>query len=122
MDLRLVVETPRRSDLASDAAEEKSEAIRSRIMEARKRTLERLREYGLTLNSQVPSNLLRSPLKAEKSAMSHLHSLIDKEAITARGFHKVLRVAWSISDLRDYERPGLEEVEIALALRAGLRA
>ncbi len=122
MDLRLVVETPRRSDLASDAAEEKSEAIRSRIMEARKRTLERLREYGLTLNSQVPSNLLRSPLKAEKSAMSHLHSLIDKEAITARGFHKVLRVAWSISDLRDYDRPGLEEVEIALALRAGLRA
>lgn len=54
--------------------------------------------------------------------MTYLHTLIDEEKITARGFHKVLRTAWSVADLRELPRPGLPEVKRALELREGLRA
>jgi magnesium chelatase family protein len=49
--------------------------------------------------------------------MSVLHQLIDREEVTTRGFHKLLRLAWSIADLREAEIPQLEDVERALHLR-----
>ena len=41
---------------------------------------------------------------------------MDKDEITARGFHKLLRLAWSISDLRQGEIPDLDDVDLALQL------
>ncbi|MEY3736457.1 MAG: hypothetical protein RLZZ251_173 [Actinomycetota bacterium] len=122
MDLRVLVDTPRRRDLAGDNSEEKSATIRERIIKARQRGSIRFREESFTLNSQIPSDLLRSRYKAETQAMTYLHTLIDEEKITARGFHKVLRTAWSVADLRELPRPGLPEVKRALELREGLRA
>ena len=122
MDLHVLVDTPRRSDLAGDNSEEKSATIRERIIAARQRGSIRFREESFTLNSQIPSDLLRSRYKAETQAMTYLHTLIDEEKITARGFHKVLRTAWSVADLRELPRPGLPEVKRALELREGLRA
>ena len=55
--------------------------------------------------------------KAQPRAMSTLHQLLDKDEITARGFHKLLRLAWSIADLRESEIPDVEDVEFALQLR-----
>jgi magnesium chelatase family protein len=49
--------------------------------------------------------------------MSALHILIERDEITARGFHKILRLAWTIADLRGATVPGIEEVEEALRLR-----
>jgi magnesium chelatase family protein len=121
MDIRIIVETPRRIDLASETSEESSDQIRARVIKARARSQQRWSEYSVALNAQAPSELLRSRFKAEKSAMSFLHTLIDEEKITARGFHKVLRVAWSIADLKEMERPGVAEVERAISLRSGLR-
>ena len=121
MDLRVIVETPRRADLSSDAAEESTEDIRSRVIAARNRSRQRFSETTFQINSQIPSNQLRSRFKAERDAMNYLHALVDEEKITARGFHKILRVAWSIADLAGIERPRLSEVQSAFALRDGLR-
>ena len=60
MDLHVLVDTPRRSDLAGDNSEEKSATIRERIIAARQRGSIRFREESFTLNSQIPSDLLRS--------------------------------------------------------------
>jgi magnesium chelatase family protein len=50
--------------------------------------------------------------------MSTLHTLIDREEITARGFHKLLRLAWTITDLQGLSTPGVNEVDVALTLRS----
>jgi magnesium chelatase family protein len=50
--------------------------------------------------------------------MSALHTLMDKEEITARGFHKLIRISWTIADLRGISTPGLAELETALNLRS----
>jgi magnesium chelatase family protein len=49
--------------------------------------------------------------------MSALHILIEREEITARGFHKILRLAWTIADLRGVSIPGVDEIDTALSLR-----
>ncbi|MBO0830135.1 MAG: hypothetical protein J2P24_20365, partial [Streptosporangiales bacterium] len=40
--------------------------------------------------------------------------------LTARGAVRVLRVAWTLADLTGRDRPGVDEVAAALALRTGV--
>jgi magnesium chelatase family protein len=97
--------------------EESSRVIQERVLAARSRSQERFKSYPFSLNSEIPSELLRTEFRAEKIAMDQLHILIDKESITARGFHKALRTAWSIADLKGLSRPGKPEVLAALEMR-----
>ena len=52
--------------------------------------------------------------------MSFLHSELDQERISARGLHKIMRIAWSIADLAQHPRPTLEDTERAFSLREGV--
>jgi len=49
-----------------------------------------------------------------------LHGEIETERLNARGFHRVLRVAWSIADRDGHEIPTLDDVKAAYAFRTGL--
>jgi magnesium chelatase family protein len=117
MDLRLKVETPSRVEMADTSPREDSAAVRLRVESARKKAAERFSGQSFSLNSQIPSELLRSQFKAQPKVMSALHMMIDKEEITARGFHKLLRLCWSIADLRDISTPSIDELDTALTLR-----
>ena len=119
IDLRIRVEPPTRIELASRQPGEASAPIRSRVIAARARAAARFAGLGFTLNSQIPSSALRDRFRPERSALAHLHELLDNEEISARGFHRVLRIAWSIADLRALNQPGREEIESALELRMG---
>jgi len=52
--------------------------------------------------------------------MAFLHAELDHERLSARGFHKVLRLAWSVADRNGVHVPGLSEVETAYRLREGV--
>lgn len=119
IDLRIRVEPPTRIELASREPGEESASIRSRVIAARARAAKRFAGLGFELNSQIPSGALRDRFRPDRSALAHLHELLDREEISARGFHRVLRVAWSIADLRALERPALAEIAMALELRMG---
>ena len=118
IDLRLTVENPTRAALAQSEPREASAAMRARVIKARQVAAERFTGLGFTLNSQIPSDQLRSQFRADKEAMSALHTLMDKEEITARGFHKLLRLSWTIADLKGVTVPTINELEAALNLRS----
>ena len=44
---------------------------------------------------------------------------VDRGRLSARGVDKVLRLAWTVADLAGRDKPGREEVAIALAMRRG---
>ena len=54
--------------------------------------------------------------------MAFLHSELDHERLSARGYHKVIRLAWSIADRDGVSTPGLTEIESAYQLRQGVEA
>ena len=117
IDVKLRVDNPTRAEIASTEPRENSAAIRVRVETGRAIASERFQGLNFSLNSGIPSELLRSKFRANSKAMSALHILIERDEITARGFHKILRLAWTIADLRGATVPGIEEVEEALRLR-----
>ena len=120
MDLRLKVETPTRVELADERNRESSASIRARVEKGREIAKERFAGMDFSLNSEIPAELLRGKYKAHPKAMAKLHNLIDREEITARGFHKLLRLAWTISDLHGIAQPTINEIEIAITLRSAI--
>lgn len=45
---------------------------------------------------------------------------MERGLLTARGLDRVLRVAWTVADLRGRERPDALDVAVALELRTGI--
>lgn len=119
VDIRLAVESPTRAEL-SNVENEDSATIRSRVIRSRKVAAKRFAPYSFKLNSQIPPNLLREHFRPTKEGMTILNSLLDQEVISARGFHRTIRLSWSIADLKGVTVPGKDEVEQALTLRSGM--
>ena len=119
IDLRVHVEPVGRIEMASTSLGESSAAIRTRVIQAREIAADRFKDYPYSLNSQIPSRDLRDTFTCEKAAMNFLHDELDKERLSARGFHKVMRVAWTIADLIGRDRPNLEDTKRAFSLREG---
>lgn len=119
VDIRLRVESPTRVELSTSNAE-RSESIRIRVMRARAIAAERFAQQSFKLNSQIPPSLLRERFRPSKDGMAILHALLDKEELSARGFHRTIRLSWSIADMSGVNTPGKNEVERALLLRSGM--
>jgi len=119
IDLRVNVENVSRAELASSDNENSSD-IRTRVIKARERAAKRYANESWKLNSEIPPRALRTTYKPEKAAMNFLHDELDKERITARGLHKIIRTSWTIADLKGISQPTLVEVQEAYELREGI--
>lgn len=123
IDLRVYLPPVPPSEILSAVGEaESSETVAKRVSRAREAGAARWAEAGepWLLNSEVPGSALRSerwrlPPKTRK----HVDDLLLKERITARGYDRVLRLAWTIADLGDHDRPRAEDVLAATELRLG---
>lgn len=120
VDLRIKVESPTRSELTQGITIT-SVQMRERVIQARLIAETRFAEHDFKLNSEISPNLLREKFRPRKDGLALLHTLLDSESITARGFHRTIRVAWSIADLGGIATPGKEEIERALELRVGIK-
>jgi magnesium chelatase family protein len=122
VDIQLRVNKVSAVDLGHGPLGEATSDVAVRVLSARERQAERLRPYGLETNAQVPGRLLRGQLRLDAQATALLDRAMIANTLTARGFDRVLRMAWSISDLAGRERPGGDEVGQALLLRQAVAA
>lgn len=120
IDLRVQVDPLSRVELMAADLGEPSQMIRKRVIAAREVAADRFRNETWSLNSQIPSRALRTTFAPERAAMNFLHTELDRERITARGLHKIMRTAWSLADLSGHARPKMEDAERAFLLREGL--
>jgi magnesium chelatase family protein len=117
IDLRIFVDRPTRVEISEIDSGESSAVIRTRVIEARSRAKERFDGEPWQLNSEIPAAALRKKYRASKDAMAFLHSELDAERLSARGFHKVLRTSWSVADSNGHQTPSLEDLQSALTMR-----
>ncbi|MGJ7441475.1 YifB family Mg chelatase-like AAA ATPase [Aquipuribacter sp. MA13-6] len=69
-------------------------------------------------NAQVPGSLLRSrPHRPAARVLAPLVDGVDRGTLTARGFDRALRVAWTLADLAGRGSPGPDEIAEAVAFR-----
>jgi magnesium chelatase family protein len=105
------------------APPEDSASVRARVTAARLRQHERYAGDGWRLNAHVPGAALRDRWPLDPAGRDRLDADVYDAKITSRGAVRVHRLAWTVLDLLDPttpgRRPGLVEVETALALRRG---
>jgi magnesium chelatase family protein len=61
--------------------------------------------------------LLRERWPIPRAALTLVERALERGAISVRGFDRVLRVAWTLSDLAGRTVPGADEVAEALGMR-----
>ncbi len=116
----LQVEIPRLdfSEIASEKKEETSQEVRERVQKAREIQAERFREERIRLNGQMSARYLRrfSPVQGEAKKL--LEASMESLALSARAYHRILKVARTIADLEQSETIQLEHVAEAIHYRS----
>ncbi|MFF0547403.1 YifB family Mg chelatase-like AAA ATPase [Streptomyces sp. NPDC004311] len=121
VDLRVEVEPVTRVDLLGQGGRgEPTAAVADRVRDARERAGARLAGTPWRLNSQVPGPELRSRWRTASGALAPAERELERGLLTARGLDRVLRVAWTVADLRGKDRPETHDVCVALELRTGI--
>ncbi len=96
---------------------ENSESIRNRVIACHEIQRERYKAYGFKYNSQIPSNLMEAFCPLGESEASYMEKMYEKYSLTARTYHKVLRVARTIADMNGARDIKLEYLQEALVYR-----
>jgi magnesium chelatase family protein len=120
IDIRVAVDSLSRVEMMQTDLGESSTTIRSRVILAREIAAGRFIHENWSLNSEIPSRALRTTYQPERAAMNFLHNELDRERLTARGLHKVMRTAWSVGDLAGHVKPTLTDTQTAFAFREGV--
>jgi magnesium chelatase family protein len=113
LDLSVGVERVPPAELDATAPGETSALIMARVAAAR----ERQRERGLGLNARLPSGQVRLACEPDRAARRTLVVAAERLALTARAYHRTLRVARTLADLDASQRVGDDHVREALAFR-----
>jgi magnesium chelatase family protein len=118
IDLRIELPPVTRAAwLDATAPPESTTDVARRVAAARAAAAERLRGTGCATNSEVPGRMLRDRWRVPRSALALAERALERGALTARGFDRVQRVAWTLADLAGRTVPGPEEIGEALGMR-----
>lgn len=108
--------------LAENGMGESSTRVAERVAQARRRSAARYAGTPWCTNGEVPGVELLRRWPLPRSATSTAETALDAGLLTARGYGRVARLAWTLADLLDVGRPGRAEVDLALGYRLGARA
>lgn len=113
VDIQMSVNRLSLAQLASRSSGETTAAVAGRVSAARERSARRLETFGLSFNAEVPGRILRGPLRLPEATTR----VVDRGALTARGYDRVLRLAWTLADLATLAEPRAEQIGQALNMR-----
>lgn len=122
VDIQLQVERVSVADFGQPGAEEDTATVSARVRDARALQLQRLGPLGMETNSQVPGRVLRGQLRLSAVTTRILDHSLERGLLTARGYDRVLRVAWTLADLSSRNQPDLNDIGQALSLRQAASA
>ena len=118
VDLQVTLHPVTSQQLSATQPAETSDVVRARVSAAIQRSQQRLAPYGLNRNHHIPLRLFHEPaLQITTPAKQILERALDVGTVTARGYVRVLRVAWTIADLMQADQPGAGHIDMALYLR-----
>lgn len=117
VDLQVAVQRVGLADYAEVRPSETSAVVAARVAGARASQRERLRRWNHATNAEVQGRILRGELALPRSVTASLDRALDRNLVSARGWDRVLRVAWTIADLAGSTRPDADDVVTALGFR-----
>lgn len=116
----LCVEAPQVTfaELTGHGNNETSGEIRSRVCECQERQLFRFREETFLHNSSIPASKLPEYCALGEKEQVYMEQMYRKLGLTARTYHKILRVARTIADLSHAENIRHSDLAEAICYRS----
>ncbi|MDR3214212.1 MAG: YifB family Mg chelatase-like AAA ATPase [Azoarcus sp.] len=115
IDLMIEVPVVPYADLATVTTGESSAAVRARVVCAHSRQLSR--QGGP--NARLDAGRVEKLCAPDVAGAALLATAMQRLNLSARAYHRVLRVARTLADLSDAERPGAAHVAEAIQYRRG---
>lgn len=121
IDLRIEVPAVTAADLILPPPAEGSAEVAARVAAARDIQLARYADAGLPrvrTNAEAPASVLEEIAKPDAQGQKLLREAAETMRLSARGYHRVLRVARTLADLDGTEKIGRLHLAEALSYRA----
>jgi magnesium chelatase family protein len=121
IDMHIEVAAVTPADLVLPPPAEGSADVGKRVAAARERQTERYRALGLegTLtNAACPPSVLDEVAKPDEAGLSLVRNAADRLHLTARGYHRIIKVARTLADLEGEKNIGRIHLAEALSYRA----
>jgi magnesium chelatase family protein len=115
IDIHVHVPRVEYEKLAGDRLGEKSEAIRARVERARERQRRRFAGTALQVNADMGPAEVRQYCPLDESGKQLLRSAMQQLQLSARAYHRILKLARTIADLAESER--IETPHLAEAIQ-----
>lgn len=117
IDIRIDVPAVSAADLIRPAAAEKSADVALRVARARERQRERFEEAGLNgilTNARCSTSMIETIAAPDAAGLQLLRDAAEKMKFSARGYHRILKVARTLADLDD--KPTVGRIHLAEAI------
>jgi len=117
VDLFCWVPSLKYNELISPEKESDSKAVREKIESVRKIQKERFRGQDILTNSEMNIPQIKKYCQVDGSSQNVLKGYVDSGKLSARGYHRVLKVARTIADMDNRENISLDHITEALSYR-----
>jgi magnesium chelatase family protein len=123
IDIHIEVTPVTFGELTTEQTSEKSENVRTRVVEARKIQEERYsKSNGIHCNAQMSSKLLKQVCKIDAAGQQLLKTAMERLGLSARAYDRILKVARTIADLEQSEKIETNHLAEAIQYRSLDRA
>ncbi|MEN9894577.1 MAG: competence protein ComM [Pseudomonadota bacterium] len=120
IDIRIDVPAVSAADLIRPSASEKSQSVARRVAQARALQRDRFASFGqagLSTNAQCATSLIEKIAEPDAGGLQLLRDAAEKLKFSARGYHRILKVARTLADLDDQPHVGRIHLAEAISYR-----
>lgn len=122
IDVHVEVPAIEYKELTREQVGETSAQIRARVIGARQTQLERFKGTGITTNSRMSNRQLKKYCPLDKTCAELLERAMSELKLSARAYHRIIKVARTIADLEASESIAPEHIAEAVQYRCLDRA
>lgn len=117
-DIHIEVPAVKFREVASDSAGERSAVIRERVTRARAVQQKRYSGEGIYANAQMRQKHIRKYCRIDPACHHLMEAAMNKMGLSARAYHRILKVSRTIADLAESENITSEHISEAIQYRS----
>lgn len=117
IDLHAEARPMQYGELVGEGGAETTAQIRARVLRAHRMQTERYRGSAFRFNSELTAPALQRYCAIDGAAQARMRQVYEQKGLTARAYHKLIKVARTIADLEESEQIGLRHLSEAVSYR-----